>query len=86
MRLCFLYNDKFAPYSKWFGRAFNELKIDEDLKRAIKAALNTTKLEERESFRQISYIREACIATISGRGVKGYLDAIDLLADELKGN
>ena len=40
----------------------------------------------REAFRQISYIREACIATISGRGVKGYLDAIDLLADKLKGN
>lgn len=33
----------------------------------------------REAFRQISYIREACIATISGRGIRGYFDAVDLL-------
>lgn len=34
----------------------------------------------RDAFRRISYIRTACIATISGRGLQGYLDAIDLLA------
>ncbi|MBO6054694.1 MAG: type II 3-dehydroquinate dehydratase [Oscillospiraceae bacterium] len=33
----------------------------------------------REPFRQISYIRDACIATITGRGLQGYLDAMDLL-------
>lgn len=33
----------------------------------------------REDFRQISYVRQACIATIAGRGFDGYLDAIDLL-------
>lgn len=36
-------------------------------------------LEEREAFRQISYIRDACIASVSGHGVAGYLEAIDLL-------
>ena len=33
----------------------------------------------REDFRKISYIREACIGTISGHGTAGYLEAIDLL-------
>lgn len=33
-------------------------------------------LEERESFRQISYIRQACIKTISGKGFNGYIEAI----------
>lgn len=36
-------------------------------------------VDAREEFRQISYIRLACIATISGRGFDGYLEAIDLL-------
>ena len=33
----------------------------------------------REEFRRTSYIRTACIATISGHGIHGYLEAIDLL-------
>lgn len=33
----------------------------------------------REDFRQISYIRAACIATVSGEGTNGYLKAIDIL-------
>ncbi len=36
----------------------------------------------REAFRQVSYIREACIATISGKGVDGYKEAIDLLLQQ----
>ena len=36
-------------------------------------------LSRREPFRQISYVRSACIATIMGRGFAGYLEAIDLL-------
>ena len=31
----------------------------------------------REDFRQVSYIRQACIKTISGQGTNGYLLAID---------
>lgn len=37
-------------------------------------------LSKREAFRQVSYIRAACIATVSGKGLKGYAEAIDLLA------
>ena len=36
-------------------------------------------VSKREDFRQISYVREACIATVSGHGTDGYLEAIDLL-------
>ena len=33
----------------------------------------------REDFRQISYVRPACIATVTGRGFASYLDAVDIL-------
>ncbi len=36
----------------------------------------------REDFRQVSYIREACVKTISGRGVNGYIEAIEFLKDK----
>lgn len=36
-------------------------------------------VSNRESFRQISYVREACQLTISGHGIDGYLEAIDFL-------
>ncbi len=41
--------------------------------------VHISKVEERESFRQISYIRDACIATVTGKGIAGYLEAIDIL-------
>jgi 3-dehydroquinate dehydratase-2 len=36
----------------------------------------------REDFRQVSYIRAACIATISGHGLDGYIEAMELLMKE----
>ena len=41
--------------------------------------VHISKVEEREDFRQISYIRRACIATVTGKGLRGYLDACDIL-------
>ena len=38
-------------------------------------------VNSREAFRRISYIRPACIATISGHGAQGYLEAMDLLVN-----
>jgi 3-dehydroquinate dehydratase-2 len=38
----------------------------------------------REDFRQISFVRQACIATIAGHGFDGYTEAIDLLSEHLK--
>ncbi len=49
MRLCFLYKDTYAPYSKWFGTAFNKLSIDENIKAKINTALKTNDLTEREN-------------------------------------
>ena len=37
--------------------------------------------DSREGFRHISYIRAACTATIKGRGLEGYLEALRLLAE-----
>ena len=41
--------------------------------------VHISKVDEREDFRKISYIRAACIATISGHGTEGYLEAMDLI-------
>ena len=38
----------------------------------------------REDFRQISYVRQACIKTISGQGTDGYLHAIDTLIKHIQ--
>lgn len=37
--------------------------------------------DERDDFRRVSYIRKACIKTISGKGFDGYLEAMRLLCD-----
>ncbi len=36
-------------------------------------------VSKREDFRQISYIRSVCVATVAGKGLDGYLEAIDIL-------
>ncbi len=43
--------------------------------------VHISKVEEREDFRQISYVRLACVKTITGRGTDGYLEAIDYLTE-----
>ena len=37
--------------------------------------------DTREDFRHVSYIRAACVATIRGHGLEGYLEALRLLAE-----
>ena len=46
--------------------------------------VHISKIEEREDFRQISYIRQACVKTITGHGTDGYIEAIDFLAENFK--
>ncbi|MBQ1678815.1 MAG: 3-dehydroquinate dehydratase [Oscillospiraceae bacterium] len=41
--------------------------------------LHVSDPDTREPFRRISYVRPACIACVKGRGLEGYLDAMDLL-------
>ena len=46
--------------------------------------VHISKVEEREDFRQVSYVRLACSKTITGHGTDGYLEAIDYLWGENK--
>ena len=41
-------------------------------------------VSKREDFRQVSYIRNACIKSIMGEGLNGYISAIKALCDYLK--
>lgn len=41
--------------------------------------VHISEVDEREDFRKISYIRKACIGTISGKGFDSYTEAVDLL-------
>ena len=37
----------------------------------------------REPFRQISYVRQACLRSIAGHGLPGYLEAMEYLVKEV---
>ena len=43
--------------------------------------VHISKVEERESFRQISYVGTVAKKTITGRGLHGYIEALDFLAN-----
>lgn len=45
--------------------------------------VHISKVDEREEFRQVSYIRAACFETIAGLGIEGYRKAIFDLAEKL---
>lgn len=38
-------------------------------------------VSKREDFRQISYIRSACVKTIAGHGINGYIEAMEHLIE-----
>lgn len=72
MRLCFLYKDTYAPYSKWFGTAFGKLDIDERIKQTISDALSANCLVERENK-----IVEAQALVADVHNVSGLTDYVD---------
>ena len=41
--------------------------------------IHISDVASREEYRQISYIREAAVDTVSGHGINGYIEAIDIL-------
>ena len=45
--------------------------------------VHISKVEDREDFRQVSYIRQACLETITGLGIEGYRVAINHMAEHL---
>lgn len=57
-----------------------------DAAKAVKLPIvevHISKVEEREDFRQISYIRNACVKTITGHGIQGYIEAIEFLKNNI---
>ncbi len=46
--------------------------------------VHISKVNEREEFRKISYIREAAVCCIEGKGTDGYLEAVDVLSEMIK--
>ncbi len=46
--------------------------------------VHISKVEQREDFRQVSYVRLACVKTITGHGTDGYIEAIDYLCEEYR--
>jgi hypothetical protein len=49
IRLCFLYNNKYAPYSKWFGTGFKQLSNDIKIYDEIEASILANTIQEREA-------------------------------------
>lgn len=50
MRLCFLMEKQYAPYPKWFGKAFSLLKCSEELSPIFKKVLSAETWQKREKF------------------------------------
>ena len=44
--------------------------------------VHVSDVSSRESFRQINFVREACVRTVSGMGLRGYLAAMDFLVEK----
>lgn len=44
--------------------------------------VHISRVEEREDFRQVSYVRLAAIKTITGHGIKGYEEALEFLVNK----
>ncbi len=55
MRLCFLIERKYAPYSKWFGTAFSHLACASELSPIFTQVLQATDWNERQEFLAKAY-------------------------------
>lgn len=58
---------------------------------ALKAAglpaveVHLSDVDQREDFRRVSFVRDACIGTITGKGFDGYVEGIKLLLNHCAG-
>ncbi|MBR6050833.1 MAG: type II 3-dehydroquinate dehydratase [Clostridia bacterium] len=46
--------------------------------------VHLSKVDEREEYRRINYVREACFDTVSGMGGDGYIEALDRLVKKFE--
>jgi hypothetical protein len=56
MRLAFLWDNRYAPYGKWFATAFEELSSAEKLGPLLKGALAASEWQKREDFLCRAYV------------------------------
>jgi 3-dehydroquinate dehydratase-2 len=77
-----------AYYDKIDGIVFNPAAYTHtsvailDALKAVKiptVEVHISKVDEREGFRQISYVRSVAIDSVIGKGFNGYLEAIDII-------
>lgn len=66
MRLCFLYRNTYAPYSKWFGTAFDRLDVPEKLKTTLRDALRADDVLSRERLLTEAQAQVAALHNESG--------------------
>ena len=45
--------------------------------------VHVSDVASREDFRQVSYVRAACVATVCGEGIDGYRHALRIIAERL---
>ncbi len=83
-----------AYYDKFNGIVFNPAAYTHTsvaIADAVKAVgiptveVHISDVSSRENFRQISYVRPACIGTVSGKGFAGYCEALDMLISHIGG-
>lgn len=55
MNLCFLMEQQYAPYPKWFGTAFNQLRCSPELLPVLLRAQHATQWQERETNMTTAY-------------------------------
>ena len=55
MRLCFLMERQYAPYSKWFGTAFSRMSCADELSPLFEKVLRTSGWQEREEALMAAY-------------------------------
>ena len=81
-----------AAYGVYDGLVFNPAAYTHTsvaLLDALKAVsiptveVHISDVSQREAFRQVSYVRSACIATSTGHGLQGYAKAMELLKEHL---
>ena len=73
MRLAFLYCKKYAPYSKWFGKAFSELPVSDELKDALLKAVTASNIETREN--EIVRAQKLTVDLHNEAGITEYFDS-----------
>jgi hypothetical protein len=66
MRLCFLMERRYAPYSKWFGTAFSRLACGEALSPLLWQVLQTETWQERENALLQAYEKLAAMHNALG--------------------